>query len=203
MRLFLVRHAPTAETGGVLTGRLPGVALSAEGTTAARERAGELGSLRVAALYSSPVQRCAETAEILGTAWKRQPIVVEGLAEADYGRWSGRRLSALRRLRAWGSLMSTPSRFRFPEGETLAEVQSRAVAAVETLASRHRATSVAAVTHADVIRVLLTHYLGMPLDLVHRLTVAPLSVSVVELPADGGSPRVPVVNSLGDPGGGG
>jgi len=90
--------------------------------------------------------------------------------------------------------MAAASRFRFPDGETLEEVQRRAVARVEQLAIEHRRNAtVVVVSHADVIRAILVHYLGMPLDLIHRIHVAPASVSIVELVADH-PPRVVVVN---------
>ncbi len=195
MRLYLVRHAPTDETGSVLSGRLGGVLLSPSGRELASALASDLAALRPAALYSSPLERCVETAEILGTAWRLDPIVSPALTEADYGRWSGRRLASLYRLKAWRSLMAAASRFRFPDGESLREVQNRAVTAVEDLAAAHRQRTVVAVTHADIIRVVLAHYLGMPLDLVHRLHVRPASISVVDLPASGMPPVVATINA--------
>lgn len=199
MRLLLVRHAPTPETGSILTGRAPGIALSEEGRGLAAAQAAHLCSLPIKALYTSPVQRCRETAAIFGAEWGVSPVAEPGIIEAEYGRWSGRRLASLHKLKAWRVLMASPGRFRFPEGETLREVQSRAVAAAEAIASKHRRQHVAIVSHADVIRVILSHYLGSPLDLLHRLDVRPLGVSIVDLPDDGGPPRVPVVNSGLDP----
>jgi probable phosphoglycerate mutase len=153
-----------------------------------------LAHLRPRALVTSPLERCRETAEIVGGALHRTAVVDEAYIEADYGSWSGRRLSSLRRLKGWSSLMAGASRFRFPQGETLDEVRIRAVGATEGLAGSLPAGAVAiVVSHADVIRVLLAHYLGMSLDLVHRLRVAPASVSVVELPSQG-TPLVSVVN---------
>ncbi len=198
MRLFLVRHAPTDETGHFLTGRMPGVALSSSGRTVAHARALELRGLRVTDLYTSPVERCVETAEILGRSWKRAPLPIDDLAEVDFGRWTGRRLSAVRKLKSWQRLMETPSRFRFPDGESLRDVQMRSVDVVEDLATRHRDGRVAVVAHADVIRAVLAHYLGMSLDLIHRLDVRPLSVSVVNLGAGGGI-GVPIVNAGNPP----
>jgi probable phosphoglycerate mutase len=194
MRLYLVRHAVTAETGVVLSGREPGIGLSEDGRQAARATAEMLAHLRPRALVTSPLERCRETAEIVGGALHRTAVVDEAYIEADYGSWSGRRLSSLRRLKGWSALMAGASRFRFPQGETLDEVRIRAVGATEGLAGSLPAGAVAiVVSHADVIRVLLAHYLGMSLDLVHRLRVAPASVSVVELPSQG-TPLVSVVN---------
>ncbi len=197
MRALLIRHGVTGETGTTLTGRLPGVSLSDKGRLDARIRAEQLGSLGIAAVYSSPIRRCRETARIIAAPHELTPLTDRRFIEADYGVWSGRNLKDLQRLKAWGRLMRHASRFRFPEGETLAEVQSRAVAAMEDLAHDHGDETVIVVSHADVIRALLCHYLGSPLDLIHRLHVAPTSMSVVELQSDGGI-VVPVVNQLGD-----
>ena len=193
MRLLLIRHAVTAETGLTLSGRLPGIPLSADGVVMAEELATELTAEPVRALYSSPILRCRQTAKPLGRTWGLTAGTVGSLTEADYGAWSGRKLSALYRLKAWQRLMGAASRFRFPEGETLEEVQRRSVSSVEELADEHGGVSVAVVSHADVIRVLIAHYLGMPLDLIHRLSVAPASLSIIEL-HESGAAAVPVVN---------
>jgi probable phosphoglycerate mutase len=194
MQLNLIRHAVTAETGVTLSGRIAGIPLSEEGREMAGRAARALDDVRPSALFTSPIERCRETASILGAGWGLKPTVDRGFIEADYGAWSGRKLASLYRLKAWGRLMGSASRFRFPDGETLEEVQRRAVAATERIAAASRKdATVVVVSHADVIRALLAHYLGMPLDLIHRLDVRPASLSVVHLVADQ-PPRVAVVN---------
>lgn len=193
MRALLVRHAVTSETGKVLTGRLPGVALSDKGRIDARLAAESLAEQDLAAVYASPIRRCRETARILAEPHELTPLTERRFIEADYGRWSGRPLRDLSRLKAWQRLMAAPSRFRFPDGETLHEVQVRAVDALEELAANHGDQTIVVVSHADVIRTLLCHYVGSSLDQVHRLHVGPTSLSVVELTPDG-SVRVPIVN---------
>ncbi len=193
MRLLLIRHGLTAETGKRLTGRLPGVGLSDEGK-AQVDRLGErLAALRVDAMYTSPVLRCRETARGLAKYWGARPIPYRSFAEVDYGSWAGRSLGSLRRTRAWKWLHVTPARTRFPGGESLPEVQVRAVGACEELASRHGDDRVVVVSHADVIRTVVNHYVGAPLDLYQRLEVAPASVSALDLPPEG-IPRVITVN---------
>ena len=194
MRLHLIRHAVTAETGVTLSGRLPGIPLSAEGRDMAKRAVHALDDVRPSLLVTSPIERCRETASIFGAQWGLKSAVDRGFVESDYGAWSGRKLSSLYRLKAWSRLMSSASRFRFPDGETLEEVQRRAVAATERIgATSRKDASVVVVSHADVIRAILTHYLGMPLDLIHRLDVRPASVSIIDLVADS-PPRVVVVN---------
>lgn len=197
MRLFLVRHAVTPETGRILTGRLPGVGLSETGWAMARAVATHLDGQRFSALYSSPIQRCHETASAIGEVSGHEPIIDDRFQEVDYGKWAGRKLGDLYKLKSWRGLFVAASRFRFPEGETLDDVRHRAASAVEDLAARHPKDKIVVVSHSDVIRVLLAHYLGMPLDLVHRLDVLPASVSVVDLPK-GAPPRVGVINHVAD-----
>ena len=151
------------------------------------------------AIYTSPHRRCRETASAIARGRGIRPRIDRAFVEADYGRWLGRPLKSLYRVKAWQQLMANPSRFRFPEGETLQEVQARAVAGVEALAERHQGERVAVSSHGDVIKVIVAHYLGVPLDLSHRLDPAPASVSVIDIP-NAGSPRVSVFNATSDVG---
>jgi broad specificity phosphatase PhoE len=190
---MLVRHGVTAETGRVLTGRLPGVALSDVGRLDARVVAEHLAGENVDAVFTSPIRRCRETARIVAEPHDLTPVTDRSFIETDFGRWSGRTLKDLGRLKSWGRLMTSASRFRFPDGETLGEVQARSVAGLERVAETVGNGTIIVVSHADVIRTLLCHYLGTPLDLIHRLHVAPTSLSVVELETSG-TVRVPTVN---------
>ncbi len=199
MRLLLIRHAPTAETGSRLTGRLPGVGLSADGRHSAARLAERLEGLRLDALYTSPQQRCRETARAIGGPAGLTPVSYRSFAEVDYGTWMGRSLASLRRTKLWRQLFVAPSRVRFPGGESLAEVQARAVAAVEELAARHPRHTVAVVSHGDVIKAVLAHYLGIHLDLFQRLAVGPATVAALELP-EVGAPFVLGLNAAEAPG---
>jgi probable phosphomutase (TIGR03848 family) len=197
-RLLLIRHAPTVETGKKLTGRLPGVPLGDAGLEIARRTAANLAPARIDVVYASPIERTWETALAVAEPHKLSPIAHEGLLEVDYGDWSGRTLASLYKLKAWKIVQTTPSRMVFPNGESLLAAQERAVRAIELIAASHRKKSVALVTHADIIKAVVSHYLGQPLDLFQRVGVAPASVSVIDLPADG-PPQVVAVNTNGDP----
>jgi broad specificity phosphatase PhoE len=199
MRLYLIRHAVTPETGKRLSSLDPDISLSAAGQAMAKELGKHLSPIQFDAIYSSPVQRCRETASAVATGRKLRVRSDKAFTEADFGTWLGRPLRSLYKLKAWQELMTSASRFRFPEGETLEEVQRRSVAGVERLAVQHKNSTIAVATHADVIRVVLAHYLGMPLDLVHRLDAGPASVSVIDLHPSG-PVQVPMMNHMGDPG---
>lgn len=193
-RVLLIRHAPTAETGKTLTGRLPGIALDEEGRQVAGALAVRLERTALRAIYSSPIERTWETAQAIAVRQRCEPTAHDGLMEVDYGDWSGRSLASLRRLKTWKTVQVAPSRMRFPGGETLLEAQARAVATVEEIARGHRRATVACVTHADIIKAVLSHYLGQPLDLFQRIVITPGSISEVVL-EPGSTPIVATVNS--------
>ena len=195
MLLLLVRHALTAATGRRLTGTMAGVELSAEGRDQAARLADRLAAVPLAAVYASPLERCMDTATAIagprGLAVRPEP----GLIEVGYGRWTGRSIAQVARTGLWKRVHSLPSSVRFPEGETLVEVQGRAVAALEAIAGAHRRAAVAAVTHADVIRLVVAHYAGVHVDLFQRLVVGPASVSAVVIGPD--MPRIVRLNDSG------
>jgi len=196
-RLVLVRHAPTPETVKTLYGRLPGHTLSEQGLEMATEVADRLAGLKAVAVYASPLERAVQTAELIAHRQHRQVTIHDGLLEVDYGTWAGRSLRSLYKLKAWRTVVTNPARVRFPGGESLLEAQARMVSTCQELASRHRNHVIMAVSHADTIRMALSHYLGQPLDLFNRIAVGPASVAVIDLP-DTGAPRVITFNSNGD-----
>lgn len=195
MKLILVRHAVTAETGKKLSGRIEGIALSEPGVSAAERLAETLTKMDLAAVYTSPIQRCRETAAILAKPHRRSPRTRKGIVEVEYGDWSGRSLKSLYRLRAWRSLMADPVGFRFPGGETLDEVRKRAVRSVRLLAARHQQQTVMAVSHGDVIRSIVADSLTGSVETIHRLHVAPLGITVVNLEVD----KPPFVSTVNAP----
>ena len=119
-------------------------------------------------------------------------VMWEDLGEVRYGDWTGKKYRQLRRTRLWKVIQGYPSGARFPNGESIREVQARVVSALEKLAERHTQDKVAVVAHADVLKLALAHYIGMPLDLYQRLTIAPASLSMIWLGRMG--PRVILIN---------
>lgn len=196
MLLLLVRHAVTAHTGDRLTGWLPGVGLSEEGRAQVEALVERLRPVSLTALYASPIQRTQETARPIARSKGLRVRTKEGLGEVRYGDWQGRRLPALARTRLWKEMRAWPSGMRFPGGESLRETQARAVAAVEEIRRAHPRGAVAAVTHADVIRLVVAHYAGVHIDLYGRLVVAPASVSALWLGR--GAPVLLTLNHTAD-----
>ncbi len=193
--LLLIRHAVTDVTGKRLYGRTPGFHLSERG----REQAGRLGDrlrhLPLAALYSSPLERCLETARPVAEARGLEVTTDTDLTEVDAGRLTGRTFAARRRSAQWRRVHED-SAARFPDGESLAQVQHRVVDALHRIAAGHRRDVVAVFSHGDPIKVSLAHFAGMHLDLFRRLEVGAASVSAVQL--GNGAPRVLLLNDTGD-----
>lgn len=177
--LLLIRHADNDARRVQLVGRLPGIHLNEKGRRQAEDLAGFLRKAPIQAVYSSPMERAVETARPLAEVLNLPLQIENGVNEIDYGQWQGRPFRQLRRLKGWQAVLKTPSQVRFPSGETLEEVQQRAIAALTVLSQGRR--MIAVFTHADVIRLALASYLNMPLDSYHRLTIRPASLSIVAL----------------------
>jgi probable phosphomutase (TIGR03848 family) len=195
--VLLVRHGQTPTTGATLPGRAPGLHLAEAGLRQAEAAAARIAGLKeVAAVYASPLERTRETAAPIARARGLRVRTDKGLLECDFGDWTGAELKALRKLPEWRTVQRYPSGFRFPRGESFAEMQTRICAALERLVARHRGETVVAVSHADPIKAALAHALGTHLDLFQRIVVSPCSVSAVLYGADG--PVVLAANSTGD-----
>ena len=175
--LLLLRHAVTEHTGARLSGWMPGLHLSEAGLEQARGLAERLGPVPIDAVYASPLERCQETAAVVADAKGLKVGTVEEVGEVRYGDWTGRELKALAKEPLWKVVQATPSAARFPGGESIFEMQARAVLAIERLREGHPGQTVAVCSHADVIKALACHYLGMHLDLVQRVVVDPASVT--------------------------
>lgn len=195
--VLLIRHGENEYvTTHRLAGRTPGVRLNEKGCHQAQALVGYLMGQPIDAIYSSPLERCMETAEPLAGQRGLKVQMEPALMEVDYGGWQGADLRELSKLPEWGQVQHYPSIFRFPGGETLREVQYRAVGAIERLRDTHPDQIVAVFSHGDIIRTVLAHYLGVPLDLFQRLAIATASVSVLGFL--GGQPMLLAINYLAD-----
>jgi probable phosphomutase (TIGR03848 family) len=197
--LVLLRHATTRTTGKRLGGRKPGFHLDAGGRLQAEAAARRLASLPISAVYSSPLERTRETAAPVARAHGLRVRIERGILEVDYGDWTDRPLAELRRRALWRTIQQAPSRVTFPGGESIRGAQQRAVEATERIAAVHPGETVVVVSHADVIKAVIAHHLGLGLDLFQRLVVSPASSSVLVLP-EGAAPVLVSMNDTSDPG---
>jgi probable phosphomutase (TIGR03848 family) len=185
--VLLIRHGENefVKTGR-LAGRLPDVHLNQRGQLQALELAEALGNIPIQAIYSSPMERARETAAPLAEKLKLPLVIRAGLVEADMGEWAGQELKTLSKLPVWKTVQNNPSRFRFPNGESFTECQSRLVSEIESIALSHKDEEiVACVSHSDPIKLITAYYLGMPLDNFQRLGCDTASVTVLMLSSKG------------------
>lgn len=184
--IILVRHG---ENNWVkehrLAGWIPGVHLNEKGHEQAVAAAERLADLPIKVVYSSPVTRCMETAEYIAQSHQLEIQQLEAVGEVRYGDWEGKKIRKLARKPLWRVVQFFPSRMRFPNGEALREVQARAVEALETLAEKHPDDFIVVVSHADLIKLVMAHYLGVHIDLFQRIIISPASVNVLSLMSNG------------------
>ena len=178
-QVFLIRHGDNDWADKKLAGWTPGVHLNDAGRQQAEALIERLAPIELEAIYSSPLERTLETAAPLAPARGLRVIRLRDVGEVRYGDWQGKSLSQLRHRKEWIVVQTAPSAMRFPNGESLREMQSRAVAGVERIAAAHPKGSVAVFSHGDVIKAIVAHFVGMPLDSFQRLIVAPASVTVL------------------------
>jgi probable phosphoglycerate mutase len=180
--LLLIRHGENDYTRtGKLAGWTKGVHLNETGRKQAQAVAERLSKAKLAAIYSSPLERAVETAKPLATAQDLKIQISDGLGEVRYGQWQGKSLKRLARTKLWRVVQHHPAAMEFPQGETLRAVQARAVDAVEQIVRRHPKDTVAAFSHGDVIKLLAAHYLGLPLDLFQRIAINTASITAFRL----------------------
>ncbi len=196
--ILLVRHGQTPTTGKVLPGRAKGLHLADEGHQQAANAAERIGALgRIDAIYSSPLERAKETAAPIAAARGLKTQIDRGLFECDFGDWTGRELKDLMKLPEWRTVQSAPSTFRFPNGESFTEMQTRMVTTLDKLRLRHPGGTIVCVSHADTIKAAVAHALGTHIDLFQRIVISPASVTAISWHP--GGPVVLAVNSTGRP----
>jgi probable phosphomutase (TIGR03848 family) len=195
--VLLVRHGLTPTTGKVLPGRAAGLNLADTGRAQAERTAERIAALSrpPTAVYASPLERTRQTAAPIAKALGLRVQVARGLIECDVGNWTGRQLKSLWKAPEWATVQRWPSGFRFPGGESFAELSARATDAVLGLVAAHPGQTIVAVSHADPIKAIVASALGMPIDLFQRVSISPCSVSAIAYGA--GGPHVLCVNSTG------
>jgi len=173
----LVRHASYDLLGRVIAGRAPGHSLNPKGRAEADALAVSLAGRPIAAVVSSPLQRARETAAPIAER-HGLPVAIEGdLDEIDFGEWTGLPIRDLHASPEWRSFNTFRSTAPIPGGETMVMAQARALAAILRLRSRYPEAEVVVVSHGDVVKALLAHFLAVPLDLMRRIEIGPASRS--------------------------
>lgn len=175
--ILLIRHASHIELGRVLSGRRRDISLSHDGLEQAEIVADLLGVEPIAAVYSSPRERAYYTARDIAEPHSIGVQVMDGLDEVDFGDWTGKSFDDLEGDPLWNAWNEQRGSARPPNGESMGEAVARAVEAVEEVARLNADKTVAVVSHCDIIRGIIAHYLGLPLDNLLRFDVDPASLS--------------------------
>ncbi len=203
--VLLVRHGLTAATGQVLSGWTPGVGLDDRGRAQARTLGARIAPVTLAAIVTSPLDRCLETvAEVIaarnGHPAATEPVVDERVGECRYGDWTGRPLAELTKEPLWPVVQNHPSAVRFPgpDGESMSDMQHRAVSAIRDWNERlGKDATYLVCSHGDVIKAIVGDALGLHLDQIQRIVADPCSLTVINY-----TPLRPFVLRLNDTGGG-
>jgi probable phosphomutase (TIGR03848 family) len=197
--VLLLRHGrTTANASGGLAGRQP-VELDDTGRDQAARAGGRLKELPLAAVVSSPLIRCRQTLELAVPGI--EPVLEDGLIECGYGDWEGRPLKELAKEPLWPVVQHHPSAVVFPNGEAMAAMSARAVAAVRSWDARiteeHGPEAIwLACSHGDVIKAIVADALGLHLDQFQRIVADPASITVIRYTP--GRPFVVRVNETGE-----
>jgi probable phosphoglycerate mutase len=195
--LFLVRHGQTTyNVEGRLPGQMEGVALTDEGRRQAYRAAVALSGVPLSAVVSSPLERALDTAKALAKGGALEVQQEPDLMDTDVGRWTGLKIDDVKKSDpAWTAFIEHPD--QPPEGvESLAQVQARAVAVVERiLANPELGNCVAVVAHADIVKVILAHYMRIHLDTTLRhMYIGNASISALAFHQDEKTPTTLAVN---------
>ena len=184
-RVYFVRHGQHGLVDKTLAGRMAGVHLSAEGERQAAALARHFTTIELAAVLSSPLERCRETAAPVATARGLAVETDAGLTEIDCGEWTGKSFEDLQGDPRWFAWNHERGRSRTPGGESTAELQARIMGVLEARVATEAAPAIL-VTHSDVIKVAVATLLGAPLDWHDRLVVDPASITTLDLWPGGG-----------------
>lgn len=181
-KVHLIRHGAHDDVGKILSGRSARSPLSAAGRAQAQWLAAHFARQGpIAAIHCSPRERARATAEIIGVRIGVPAQVIDALDEVDFGTWTGRSFDDLEHDPDWRAWNRRRSEVRPPNGERMAEATARAVGHLDALVQRGGGGTLLCVSHCDIIRGIVAHYLGLGLDRLLAFDVDPGSVSTLLL----------------------
>jgi broad specificity phosphatase PhoE len=196
VNFFLIRHAST-DSPGVLNGRAAGVHLSSRGRLEALELARRLESIKIDAVWSSPLERAGETANPIAAKAGLRVLYSENLNEVNYGEWTGQSFESLASDPRWRNFNLLRGVTRIPGGELITDVQARVLSELDTISIGYETGNIVVVTHAEPIRVVLACWLNSTGYLHDRVEISPASISIVRYAT---IPMLICVNNLLMPG---
>lgn len=192
MLLYFIRHGETDWNGALRIMGRGSNPLNEKGRLHVERLAETLAGHEIPVIYSSTVPRAMETSRMLAGAWGAEIREERRLDESPYERWTGRTYDELKGDPDFDLYGTAPTRSNFSENEGMIDIQKRALQAVERIVSDSAGGRAAAVSHSDVMKPVVAHYLGMDLDDMHRLAIANASVTLLDLGGD--RPRLRYIN---------
>lgn len=183
MKIILIRHAEsTANVNQILAGREPGIELTENGHNQAKALTALFEAGFVNAVYSSPIFRCMQTAQIATGDSSIDILENELFLEVDYGHWTGQKISDLAKDPLWETVLKEPSKVQFPGGESLLNMSNRANKGFELIMKDHDLTDTVAIfTHADIIKAIISGQIGNNLDNYQKLRIDNAKLSILNL----------------------
>ncbi|MFL6825887.1 MAG: histidine phosphatase family protein [Bradyrhizobium sp.] len=192
-RILLIRHASHDLLGRELVGRRSGVTLSRAGSAEAEALAERLAQHPISVVYASPRERAIETAKPIAERHRLDVQIAPELDEVDFGTWTGLSFTELDKDPLWHRFNGKRAITRVPGGESMAEVAARMTAIIKKSAVRQGAGEIAIVGHGDPLRIAVVSLLGLPIEAMLRLEIAPASLSILRI--DGaGEPKLELLN---------
>jgi broad specificity phosphatase PhoE len=189
---WLIRHGSTDTLDHSIAGRTPGVMLNAAGEAEVAALTRRIQGIDVQRIYTSPLERTLATARPLASTLGCELTQLDALAELHFGEWTGKMFTDLHHDSQWRHFNLFRSGTQIPGGESMLGVQARAVEALLSLRELHPNARVLVVSHGDVIKAVVMHFLGIALDFCGRLDIAPASITQLELHEH--TARVPRLN---------
>lgn len=193
--ILLIRHGENNWVGKRLAGRTPGVHLNENGRKQAEAISNLLDRLPFNAIYSSPLERAVETAQPLADKISLTINVEEDLQEIDFGSWQGKTMKQLHRLKLWKTVQTEPEAMTFPGGESFRSAQIRLASCLMEINKKHSDHDlVACFSHSDSIRLLVAHFLNMPLNVFQRISIDTTSITSIIIASE--HIHVPYINLI-------
>ena len=181
--ILLVRHGQTkSNVFGFYMGRSD-EDLDETGYAQARRLASRLASQPITAVYTSPLKRAHTTAAIIAEPHDLELTTLDGANEIDLGDWQGLHMDEIKRRwpELWRQSRVDPSDVTMPNGESFKQLTERVVRAFETIINADQGKQVVAVTHDAIIRVLVTHILGVTNSIYRRIQIDNASISAIQI----------------------
>ena len=185
-KFLLIRHGDTDYVDEALAGRIDSP-LSEFGLEQSQQIAQALYQIPINAIYASPLKRTQQTANPLSQKLNLEVKIVKGLNQVDFGDWQGLSFDALIKDPRWETFQENPALTEIPGGENGCMVRERVTEAILQISNQSpQDATIAVFSHGSIIRHIVTSFIGMPLENLNQIRIAPASITTLEIIQDRG-----------------